>query len=63
VKGRLKSKKKDGRIAIWRDFKELPALKDASSADLPLKFRELSAGIRDDSDDIRGFYRNHRVAP
>lgn len=54
-------KKIDGMIAIWRDFKKLPALKDASSAELPLRLSELSIGIRDDPDDIRGFYQNHRV--
>ncbi len=50
-------------IAIWRDFKTLPAFNDAPQTEMSNRVRELSLQIRDDREDIRGFYRNHRVPP
>jgi len=53
----------DDMVAIWRDFKTLPALRDATPLEMPAKVQELSVKIRDDPEDIRGFYKNHRVPP
>lgn len=47
-------------VAVWRDFKRIPALHDASPSDMAETVHELSLQVRDDRDDIRGFYRNHR---
>ena len=56
-------KRLDDMIAIWRDFKTLPALNNATQSEMPDRVRELSLQIRDDPEDIRGFYRNHRIPP
>ncbi len=56
-------KRLDDMIAIWREFKALPALKDATQSETTNRVRELSLQIRDDREDIRGFYRNHRISP
>lgn len=48
-------------MEVWRDFNRLPSLKDAKDSEIPQKVRELSIQVRDDLEDIRGFYRNHRI--
>jgi hypothetical protein len=53
----------DDMIAIWRDFKTLPALNDATHSEMPSRVHELSLQIRDDREDIRRFYGNHRIPP
>jgi len=53
----------DDMVAIWRDFKTLPAFNDAGQSEMPNIVRELSLQIRDDRADIRGFYKNHRIPP
>ena len=53
----------DDMIAIWRDFKALPAFSNATQAEMPNRVRELSLQIRDDREDIRRFYTNHRIPP
>jgi hypothetical protein len=48
-------------VGAWRGFNQLPLLKDAKDSEIPQRVRELSIFVRDDVDDIRGFYRNHRA--
>lgn len=48
-------------IDAWLDFKAIPELQDANSEDMPAIIQDKYIQIRDDRDDIRGFYRNHRV--
>lgn len=48
-------------IDVWRDFKRIPAFSDAKQDEIPQVVRELALQIRDDRDDIRGFYNNHRA--
>ena len=52
--------KLDQMIAIWRDFEKLEALKEAKQTEIKERVQELKIQIRDDLDDIRGFYKNHR---
>jgi len=47
-------------VEVWRDFNRLPALKDATD-EVPKSVKELRIKVRDDVEDIRGFYRNHRI--
>jgi hypothetical protein len=48
-------------VEVWRDFSRLPPLKDIKDSEIPERVREMSIDVRDDIDDIRGFYRNHRI--
>jgi hypothetical protein len=48
-------------VEVWRDFNQLAPLKDAKDSEVPDRVREMSIDVRDDVDDIRGFYRNHRI--
>ena len=48
-------------VEVWRDLNRLPSLKDAKDSEIPQRVKELSIQLRDDIDDIRGFYRNHRI--
>lgn len=61
--GRTKEfeEKLDATVELWRDFRRLPALKEAKDSEIPERVRELAIQVRDDIDDIRGFYRNHRL--
>jgi hypothetical protein len=61
--GRTKEfeEKLDAIVELWRDFRRLPALKEAKDSEIPERVRELAIQVRDDIDDIRGFYRNHRL--
>jgi hypothetical protein len=52
----------DDMVDIWRGFKALPAFRDAVPTEVPARVRELSLQIRDDREDIRGFYTNHRIS-
>lgn len=45
---------------VWRMFSEIPALKDSKPEEIPAKVHELSLQIRDDHEDMRKFYGNHR---
>jgi len=47
-------------VSAWRDFVRIPALQDAKPNELPIRIQELREQIRDDIEDIRGFYGNHR---
>jgi hypothetical protein len=48
-------------VDVWRDFNRLPSLKDAADSEIPQQVRKLSIQVRDDLEDVRGFYRNHRI--
>jgi hypothetical protein len=48
-------------VEVWRDFNRLSPLKDAKDREVPDRVREMSIEVRDDIDDIREFYRNHRI--
>ncbi len=47
-------------VAAWRDFARIPAIQNAKPNELPIRIQELKEDIRDDIEDIRGFYGNHR---
>ena len=47
-------------IAIWRDFKVIPEFKGAKSDDMRAIVHAKSLQIRDDREDMRGFYKNHK---
>lgn len=47
-------------IHVWQSLRELPAIKNASPKELPEVIKEHQIKIRDDRDDMRGFYANHR---
>jgi hypothetical protein len=61
-------------IDVWQSLREMPELKNASSKEevgehargrgpsRPEIIKELSLKIRNDRDDMRGFYANHRHA-
>jgi len=49
-------------IGSWRDFARLPSLQDAKPSEIPNRIQQLKEGIRDDIEDIRGFYKNHRTS-
>ena len=46
----------------WQSLREMPDLKNASQKEAPEIVKELSLKIRNDPDDMRGFYANHRHA-
>jgi hypothetical protein len=48
-------------VEVWRDFNRLPSLKEANDGEIPQRVKELSIQVREDIEDIRGFYRNHRI--
>ncbi len=48
-------------IAVWRDFDQVPELKNASGTiRMPEEVTAFENKIRDDHDDIRGIHRRHR---
>jgi hypothetical protein len=47
-------------IHVWQSLREMPAIKNASPKELPEVIKEHKIKIRDDRDDMRGFYANHR---
>jgi hypothetical protein len=47
-------------VEIWRDFKKIPTLRDAKPAEIKDRVEQLKILVRDDHDDMRGFYRNHK---
>lgn len=48
-------------IAVWRDFDQIPELKNASGTmRMPEEVTAFENKIRDDHDDIRGVHRRHR---
>ena len=47
-------------VEIWRDFKKIPALRDAKPDEIKDRVDELRILIRDDRDDMRGFYGNNK---
>jgi hypothetical protein len=49
-------------VRAWTDFKLIPEFEGAKSEDMPAIVMAKSIQIRDDRDDIRGFYRNHRYS-
>lgn len=49
-----------GLVGAWNEIRDMPDVKNASPNDLPRVVRELSEKVRDDREDMRGFYRNHR---
>jgi hypothetical protein len=50
-------------IGIWRMLGSMPELKNARPEEMRERVDELSLRIRDDRDDMRGFYENHFPAP
>jgi hypothetical protein len=53
-------KRCDDMIEVWRDFRLIPRLAEATAEEIPERVRELSLSIRDDREDMRAFYGNHR---
>jgi hypothetical protein len=53
-------KRLDILITVWKDFKQIPEFDGAKSEDMPAIVADKSIQIRDDADDMRGFYRRHR---
>lgn len=47
-------------VHVWEAFKQIPEFQDAKSEDIPKIVNLKREQIRDDREDIRGFYRNHR---
>jgi len=47
-------------VDAWLDFKSIPEFQGANSEDMPAIIQDKYVQIRDDRDDMRGFYRNHR---
>jgi hypothetical protein len=47
-------------IEVWQSLREMPAIKNAIPKELPTVIKEHKIRIRDDRDDMRGFYANHR---
>jgi hypothetical protein len=47
-------------VESWRMFSSMEELKDVRPSEMRAKVDELSLQIRDDREDMRGFYRNHR---
>ena len=52
-----------GLLSDWHDIRGMPDVKNATPSELPDIIRQLSEKVRDDREDIRGFYRNHRHKP
>ncbi len=50
----------DAITEIWLDFKKIPEFANARSEDMPAIVHAKSIQIRDDPDDMRGFYDRHR---
>src|SRR5579862_4761282 len=55
-----KEQRFDMMIDVWRDFKQIPEFDGVKSEDMPAIVRAKSGQIRDDRDDMRGFYNRHR---
>jgi len=53
-------KRLDMMIDVWADFRQIPEFDGAKSEDMPAIVRAKSIQIRDDHDDMRGFYKRHR---
>ncbi len=53
-------KRLDILIDVWTDFKKIPEFDGAKSEDMAAIVRAKSLQIRDDHDDMRGFYKRHR---
>jgi hypothetical protein len=53
-------KRLDLMIGVWKDFKQISEFQYAKSEDMPAIVADKSIQIRDDADDMRGFYRRHR---
>ncbi len=53
-------KRLDIMITVWKDFKQITEFESAKSEDMPEIVADKSIQIRDDVDDMRGFYRRHR---
>jgi hypothetical protein len=53
-------KRLDIMIDVWTDFKQIPEFDGAKSEDMSAIVRAKSLQIRDDHDDMRGFYKRHR---
>ena len=53
-------KRLDIMIDVWTDFKQIPEFDGAKSEDMQAIVRAKSIQIRDDHDDMRGFYKRHR---
>jgi hypothetical protein len=51
-----------GLVRAWKDLRDIPDVKEASPSDLPEVIKQLAGKIRNDREDMRGFYRNHRHA-
>ena len=50
----------DQMVEVWMDFKRIPEFENAKSEDMPEIVEAKSIQIRDDREDMRGFYRRHR---
>ena len=50
----------DTMVEVWLDFKQFPEFQDVRSEDLPPIVRDKKLQIRDDRNDMRGFYERHR---
>jgi hypothetical protein len=53
-------KRLENMVRAWTDFKLIPEFEGAKSEDMPVIVMAKAIQIRDDRDDMRGFYRNHR---
>ncbi len=49
-------------VPVWNAFKQIPEFENAKSEDMPNIVKLKREQIRDDREDMRGFYGNHRPA-
>jgi hypothetical protein len=49
-------------VHVWKAFKQIPEFENAKSEDMPNIVKLKREQIRDDREDMRGFYGNHRPA-
>jgi hypothetical protein len=61
VRKRLESRL-DQMLLFWNAFKQIPEFQGAKSEDMPNIVKQKQAQIKSDLEDMRGFYRNHRIA-
>jgi hypothetical protein len=47
-------------MTVWHSLRQIPDLRDASPKETPEVIKGLSLKIRNDCEDMRGFYANHR---
>ena len=66
TKGEIVTKRLERRlnqiVPLWNAFKQIPEFQNAKSEDMPKIVKLKREQIRDDREDMRGFYRNHRHA-